>query len=82
MAKEAIKYYGVDPWKITETGFNPERGRVSESIFSLGNEYMGTRGYAAPEQLHGKISAASDFYALGKTMEVLCGKKKFRYFLI
>ncbi len=45
MAKEAIKYYGVDPWKITETGFNPERGRVSESIFSLGNEYMGTRGY-------------------------------------
>lgn len=45
MAKEAIKYYGVDPWKITETGFDPERGRVSESIFSLGNEYMGTRGY-------------------------------------
>ncbi len=45
MAKEAIKYYGVDPWKITETGFNPERSRVSESIFSLGNEYMGTRGY-------------------------------------
>ncbi|MBQ3816993.1 MAG: family 65 glycosyl hydrolase, partial [Clostridia bacterium] len=45
MAKEAIKYYGVDPWKITETGFNPERSRVSESIFSLGNEYMGTRGF-------------------------------------
>ena len=45
MAKEAVKYFGVDPWKITEKGFNPERSRVSESIFSLGNEYMGTRGF-------------------------------------
>lgn len=45
MAKQAIKYYVTDPWKIIETGFDPERGRVSESIFSLGNEYMGTRGY-------------------------------------
>ncbi len=45
MAKEAIKYYKVDPWKVIEEGFDPSRGRVSESIFSLGNEYMGTRGY-------------------------------------
>ena len=53
------------------------------AVFSYSASYKetkGTRGYAAPEQLHGKISAASDFYALGKTMEVLCGKKKFRYF--
>lgn len=45
MAKEAIKYYKVDPWKVIEEGFDPSRGRVSESIFALGNEYMGTRGY-------------------------------------
>jgi maltose phosphorylase len=44
MAKEAIKYYKVDEWKIIEEGFDPKRGRPSESIFSLGNEYMGTRG--------------------------------------
>jgi len=45
MAKVADKYLKVDPWKIIEEGFHPENGRVSESIFSLGNEYMGVRGY-------------------------------------
>ncbi len=45
MAKQAFEYYKVEPWKIEEEGFNPERNKVSESIFSIGNEYMGVRGY-------------------------------------
>ncbi|MGQ9778777.1 MAG: glycoside hydrolase family 65 protein [Bacillota bacterium] len=45
MAKVADTYYRIDPWKIIEEGFDPARGRVSESIFSLANEYMGVRGY-------------------------------------
>lgn len=45
MAKVADRYFEVDPWAIIETGFNASKGRVSESIFSLGNEYMGVRGY-------------------------------------
>ena len=45
MAKEAVKYFKVDPWKIIEEGFDAKQGRVGESIFSLGNEYMGTRGF-------------------------------------
>ncbi|MGL6220442.1 MAG: glycoside hydrolase family 65 protein, partial [Lacrimispora sphenoides] len=44
MAKSADFYYKVHPWKITEEGFNKDYALVSESIFSLGNEYMGTRG--------------------------------------
>jgi len=44
MAKEAKKYFKVDPWKVIEEGFDKEQGRVGESIFSLGNEYMGIRG--------------------------------------
>ena len=44
MAKSADIYYKVHPWKITEEGFNKDYALVSESIFSLGNEYMGTRG--------------------------------------
>lgn len=44
MAKEAKKYFKVDPWKIIEEGFDAKEGRVGESIFSLGNEYMGIRG--------------------------------------
>lgn len=45
MGKFADKYLKVDPWEVVEEGFKPEYGRVSESIFSLGNEYMGVRGY-------------------------------------
>lgn len=45
MAKIAEKYLKVDPWIVEEDGFHVERGRVSESIFSLANEFMGVRGY-------------------------------------
>lgn len=45
MAKIADIYYVTDPWRIIEEGFNPAYSKVSESIFSLGNEYMGIRGY-------------------------------------
>jgi maltose phosphorylase len=45
MAKIADIYYDIDPWNIIEKGFNPAYSLVSESIFSLGNEFMGVRGY-------------------------------------
>jgi len=35
----------MDPWVVTEKGFHPGRSLVSESIFCLGNEFMGVRGY-------------------------------------
>lgn len=44
MPKVATRYYDLDPWKIIENGFSEERSLVSESIFSLANEYMGSRG--------------------------------------
>jgi len=36
--------FAVDPWKITENRFDSSTNQVSESIFSLANEYMGCRG--------------------------------------
>ena len=45
MGKVATRYLEVDLWAIIEKDFHPEHNRVSESIFSLGNEYMGIRGY-------------------------------------
>lgn len=45
MAKIADIYYKANPWSIIEEGFHPGYSLVSESIFSLGNEYMGVRGY-------------------------------------
>lgn len=45
MAKTADIYFETDPWKIIEDGFDPAYSEVAESVFSLGNEYMGVRGY-------------------------------------
>ena len=36
--------YPFDPWQVVETEFHPEYNHRNESIFSLGNGYMGLRG--------------------------------------
>ncbi|MDR0496301.1 MAG: family 65 glycosyl hydrolase, partial [Treponema sp.] len=46
MTKNADLYLKCDPWQIIEEGWHRERNQVSESVFSLANEYMGVRGYA------------------------------------
>lgn len=40
-----IEKFIIDEWKIIETSFDPQANRFSESIFSLGNEHMGLRGF-------------------------------------
>ena len=45
MGKYADRYFKINPWLIIEEEFNPEYSQVAESIFSLGNEYTGLRGY-------------------------------------
>lgn len=45
MAKTADKYFVAAPWEVIEDGFDSNYARVAESIFSLGNEYMGIRGF-------------------------------------
>ena len=45
MAKISKEYLCVHPWKIIEKGFHENRDMVSESLFSLGNEYSGIRGF-------------------------------------
>jgi maltose phosphorylase len=42
--KKGDRYLEVDPWRIVEKGFHPDRGRVSESLFCLSNENIGFRG--------------------------------------
>ena len=37
------RFYKEDDWQIIEEGFHPEMNRESESIFSIGNGYMGQR---------------------------------------
>jgi maltose phosphorylase len=45
MPKTPIRYFRGDPWTIVEEGFDPAYQRVSESVFSVANEFMGVRGY-------------------------------------
>lgn len=46
MAKVADQYFCIEPFSVTEKGFDASHNPVAESVFSLGNEYMGVRGYA------------------------------------
>jgi maltose phosphorylase len=69
MAKIADKYLLVDPWAVVEEGFHPERNRVSESIFSLSNEYMGVRGFA-DEGYGGDTLVGSYFNGLYEEIDV------------
>ncbi len=46
MGKKADKYIETHAWSIVERGFHKEKNAVSESLFSIGNEYCGLRGYA------------------------------------
>ena len=45
LMKKPEKIYGGDTWSIVENDFDPQRNRLSESIFSVSNEHMGVRGY-------------------------------------
>src|SRR5664279_1420397 len=36
-------FYKKEDWQIVEEGFHPEMNKESESIFSIGNGYMGQR---------------------------------------
>lgn len=82
--KPAVYYGDLKPENLMLT----EEGELylvdfGSAVFGYARQQyncLGTRGYAAPEQYHGKISAASDIYALGKTLEALCGKKKIKCF--
>ncbi|HEY2493461.1 MAG TPA: glycoside hydrolase family 65 protein [Paenibacillus sp.] len=37
------QYLKLDPWNIIEEGFDPHNHEISESVFSIGNGYMGQR---------------------------------------
>ena len=45
ITKTADQFLKIHPWKIIEQDFHPDHSEVSESLFSLGNEYQGVRGF-------------------------------------
>lgn len=86
MPKVSKQYLEVLPFSIVEKGFHKERDQVSESIFSLGNEYMGIRGFFE-EGYSGKKLIGSYFngiyeYALEDTPNAYKGIIKRTHFMI
>ena len=86
-ARKPAVYYGdlkPDNLMMNEEGevYLVDFGSAVLGYERQGFDCTGTIGYAAPEQYQGKISFLSDIYALGKTLENLCGKKKLRYFIL
>ena len=86
MPKVSKMYLEVDPFKIIEKGFNKERAQVSESIFSLGNEYSGIRGFFdegySGESLKGSYFNGIFEYALSDTPNAYKGIIKRTHFTI
>lgn len=62
MAKTARKHFGGDAWNITERNFSNDFSKVAESIFSQGNEYMGSRGFLDE---HNSAPSLRDTYCNG-----------------
>ncbi len=60
MLKVAQPYLDVDPWVVRESGLHTDRTKVSESMFSLANEFMGVRGYF--EEGYGGESMVGSFF--------------------
>lgn len=44
MSTSSPTRFRLDPWQIVEDVYHPRENRAAESVFSLANEYMGTRG--------------------------------------
>ena len=86
MAKKSNLYLDINPYKIIETGFHKNRAKVSESIFSLGNEYCGIRGFFeegySGESLVGSYFNGIYEYALEDTINAYKGIVKRTHFTI
>ncbi|HIW50964.1 MAG TPA: serine/threonine protein kinase [Candidatus Blautia intestinavium] len=86
-ARKLAVYYGdlkPDNLMMNEEGevYLVDFGSAVLGYERQGFDCTGTIGYAAPEQYQGRVSSSSDIYALGKTLERLCGKKKIRYYIL
>ncbi|MDU5949051.1 MAG: hypothetical protein E6Z15_18585, partial [Paenibacillus macerans] len=55
------QYLKEDAWSIIEEGFDPANHEISESIFSIGNGYMGQR--ANFEERYGGPSLQGSYMA-------------------
>ena len=77
-------HYPVDPWRLVETEFDPHKASVDETLFAIGNGYIGMRAnpsegresYSHGTYLNGfheiwEIRHAEDAYGFAKTGQTI-----------
>lgn len=57
------QYLKIDEWSIIEESFDPQTQEISESVFSIGNGYMG--GRANFEEQYSGHSLQGSYMAAG-----------------
>ena len=62
---KAKSLYDYEPWRITEDKFKVENNHHNESIFALGNGYMGLRGTLEEDYSGPKETTTPGFYING-----------------
>ena len=83
--KPAVCYGDLKPdnLMLSENGhlYLVDLGSAMLNYERKGRICEGTKGYAAPEQYQGRVSPASDIFALGKTLQILSGRRDLMFFL-
>ena len=83
--KPAVCYGDMKPdnLMLSENGhlYLVDLGSAMLNYERKGRICEGTKGYAAPEQYQGRVSPASDIFALGKTLQILSGRRGLMFFL-
>ena len=83
--KPAVCYGDLKPdnLMLSENGhlYLVDLGSAMLNYERKGRICEGTKGYAAPEQYQGRVSPASDIFALGKTLQILSGRRGLMFFL-
>ncbi|SES89533.1 alpha,alpha-trehalose phosphorylase [Natronincola peptidivorans] len=81
--KDALQQgkYGNHPWRIIETSFDIETNFVDETIFALGNGYIGTRGRLEEGYRGSKSSGKHGTYINGfyESYPIHYGEKAYGY---
>jgi alpha,alpha-trehalose phosphorylase len=65
LKSEKLPLYDYEPWKITEKEFKIKNNHHNETIFSLGNGYMGLRGTFEEDIKNPSLETTPGFYING-----------------
>ena len=66
--------YPIDPWRLVETSYSHDEVGVSETLFAVGNGYLGLRGNspAQPPRHYGYVTSCRACKCTPWPMQTTC----------